>query len=118
MSKEQRAGGNLPLHALLSGAVRFVYETVIDPMRRHARRRAGARELARLDDRLLRDIGLSRSQVHAAAYGLIGPGERSPADSMRAHAQAVSRERTGHAAQEFQQSRRAPRPAQAWWGAT
>jgi hypothetical protein len=34
-----------------------------DPMRRRARQRLGAQQLARLDDHLLRDIGLTRSQV-------------------------------------------------------
>jgi Domain of unknown function (DUF1127) len=46
-----------------------------DPMRRRARQRLGAQQLARLDDHLLRDIGLTRSQVHAAAYGLLELGE-------------------------------------------
>jgi hypothetical protein len=40
--------------------------------------RAGARQLAQLDERLLRDIGLTRSQVHAAAYGLLRLREPSP----------------------------------------
>jgi uncharacterized protein YjiS (DUF1127 family) len=84
MSTEERVGGNRPLSALLTGPVRLVYETVIDPMRRRARRRPGKRTLAQLDDRLLRDIGLTRSQVHAAAYGLLRLGEDSPAGSMRA----------------------------------
>jgi len=84
MSTEECAGGNRPLTALLTGPARLVYEKVIDPMRRRARRRAGERRLARLDDRLLRDIGLTRSQVHAAAYGLLRLGEHSPAGSTRA----------------------------------
>jgi uncharacterized protein YjiS (DUF1127 family) len=63
---------------------RRVRDRVIDPARRRARSRAGEGELARLDDRLLHDIGLMRSQVHAAAYGRVGPGALSRADSMRA----------------------------------
>jgi uncharacterized protein YjiS (DUF1127 family) len=35
------------------------------------RARAGEREMMALDDRLLRDIGLKRSEIHAAAYGLL-----------------------------------------------
>ncbi|MGH6896208.1 MAG: DUF1127 domain-containing protein [Geminicoccaceae bacterium] len=84
MSTEERAGGNRPLTAVLTGPARLVYDMVIDAMRRRARRRAGARRLAQLDDRLLRDIGLTRSDVHAAAYGLLRLGEHSPAGSMRA----------------------------------
>jgi uncharacterized protein YjiS (DUF1127 family) len=84
MSDEQRAGDKRLLTALLGGPVRLIHEKVIDPVRRRARRRAGAWELARLDDRLLRDIGLTRSQVHAAAFGPVGPSGHSPADSPRA----------------------------------
>ena len=61
---------------------------MIDPMRRRARRRLGAQQLAELDDHLLRDIGLTRSQASAAAYGLLrlrepSPRHRSPAASGR-----------------------------------
>jgi uncharacterized protein DUF1127 len=38
------------------------------------RRRAGEQALMQLDDHLLRDIGLTRSQVHAAAHGVLGLG--------------------------------------------
>jgi uncharacterized protein YjiS (DUF1127 family) len=68
MSKQQRVRDNRRLTTPLSGPVRLIYETVIDPMRRQACRQARAQELAQLDDRLLRDIGLTRSEIHAAAY--------------------------------------------------
>jgi uncharacterized protein YjiS (DUF1127 family) len=84
MSDRHRAGGRSRLSALLAGLACFVRDRVVDPMRRGARSRAGERELARLDDRLLRDIGLMRSQVHAAAYGRVRPGVLSRADFMRA----------------------------------
>jgi uncharacterized protein YjiS (DUF1127 family) len=84
MSNQHCTGGNRPLHALLAGLRHLVHDHVIDPLRRRARSRAGERELARLDDRLLRDIGLTRAQVHAAAYGRVGPGVLSRADTMRA----------------------------------
>ena len=84
MSDQHRVGGRSRLSALLAGLACLVRDRVVDPMRRGARSRAGERELARLDDRLLRDIGLMRSQVHAAAYGRVGPGVLSRADSMRA----------------------------------
>jgi uncharacterized protein YjiS (DUF1127 family) len=84
MSDRHCVGGRSRLSALLSGLARLVRDRVVDPMRRRTRSRAGERELARLDDRLLRDIGLMRSQVHAAAYGRVGPGVLSRADSPRA----------------------------------
>jgi uncharacterized protein YjiS (DUF1127 family) len=72
MSNLQCVSGAKPLTVLLSAPVRFVYATMIDPVRGRVRGRAGVRELARLDDHLLRDIGLTRAQVHAAAFGPIG----------------------------------------------
>jgi uncharacterized protein YjiS (DUF1127 family) len=83
MRNLQYVSGNKTLTARFSGPVRLVYETVIDPVRRYARWRAGARELARLDDRLLRDIGLSRAQVLAAAFGPVGASGHSRADFMQ-----------------------------------
>ena len=69
MRKLHCVSGDRPLTALLNGLVRLVYEAVIAPMRRRARRRADARELACLADHLLRDIGMTRAQVLAAAFG-------------------------------------------------
>jgi uncharacterized protein YjiS (DUF1127 family) len=71
MSNEHCVGGNRPLYALLAGLADLVHDHMIDPMRRRARARTGEREMARLDDHLLRDIGLTRSEIHAAAYGLL-----------------------------------------------
>jgi uncharacterized protein YjiS (DUF1127 family) len=42
-------------------------------VRRRLRSRAGERALMELDDHALRDIGLTRSKIHAAAYGLLDP---------------------------------------------
>ena len=84
MSKLHCVSGDRPLTALLNGLVRLVYEAVIAPMRRRARRRADARELARLADHLLRDIGMTRAQVLAAAFGPVGPDRHFRADSVRA----------------------------------
>jgi uncharacterized protein YjiS (DUF1127 family) len=82
MSNRQRA--NRPLRAFIAELAQLVHDKMIDPMRRHALSRGGERELARLDDRMLRDIGLTRSQVHAAAFGLIRLGEQSRVRSSRA----------------------------------
>jgi uncharacterized protein YjiS (DUF1127 family) len=79
MSMEQRARGKRSLVAQLIGPARRVCGQMIDALRRRARRRTGARQLAQLDDHLLRDIGLTRWQVHAAAHGLLRPSEPSRA---------------------------------------
>jgi uncharacterized protein YjiS (DUF1127 family) len=42
-------------------------------VQRRLRSRAGERRLMELDDHALRDIGLTRSKIHAAAYGLLEP---------------------------------------------
>jgi uncharacterized protein YjiS (DUF1127 family) len=84
MGNQQRTGGKRPLNALFAGLAHFIHHKVTDPARRRARSRAGERELARLDDRLLRDIGLTRSQVLAAGYGPLRPGEGSSAETLRA----------------------------------
>jgi uncharacterized protein YjiS (DUF1127 family) len=77
VTNRHRAGGERRLNTLLAGLVQRVHDGVIDPVRRHARRHAGERELARLDDRVLRDIGLTRPQIRAAACGVIELGRRA-----------------------------------------
>ena len=78
MSMEKRASDNRPLLALLIDPARRLWGKTSDPMRRRARRRLGAQQLAELDDHLLRDIGLTRLQASAAAYGLLRLREPSP----------------------------------------
>jgi uncharacterized protein YjiS (DUF1127 family) len=46
---------------------RIAFESMV----RRLRCRAAERELRQLDDRTLRDIGLTRGEIHAAAYGLL-----------------------------------------------
>jgi uncharacterized protein YjiS (DUF1127 family) len=82
------------LDAFLAGLARVIRSKVIDPVRRGACSRAGKEKLARLDDRMLRDIGLTRSQVHAAAYGLIRLGEPSRAGCPKHPALASGVDRT------------------------
>jgi uncharacterized protein YjiS (DUF1127 family) len=84
MSMEERAGGKGSLMARLIEPARRVCPKMIDAIRRRARRRIGAQQLAQLDDRLLRDIGLTCSQVHAAAYGLLRLGVPSRASHIGA----------------------------------
>jgi uncharacterized protein YjiS (DUF1127 family) len=67
MGMEKRASDNRPLLALLIGPARRFCERMID----RRRRRIGAQQLAELNDHLLCDIGLTRSQAYAAAYGLL-----------------------------------------------
>jgi uncharacterized protein YjiS (DUF1127 family) len=81
---EQHARGNRSLMPRLIQSVRGVYARIIDVTRRAVRRRTGARQLAQLDERLLRDIGLTRTQAHAAAYGLLRLGEPAPASHVGA----------------------------------
>ena len=83
MSMEQRARDNRPLVALLIGPARRLCGKMIDPMRRRARRRIGAQQLAQLDDHLLRDIGLTRSQAHAAALRTAEATRAFPCESHR-----------------------------------
>jgi uncharacterized protein YjiS (DUF1127 family) len=79
MSNQPGASLKQPLSStVLHSPVRLIYETVIDPVRRRARGRADAWQLARLDDHLLRDIGLTRAQVLAAAFGPAGPDRHLP----------------------------------------
>jgi uncharacterized protein YjiS (DUF1127 family) len=74
MISQWGADGNRPLSALFIGLAHLVYDHVLDSVRRQARWRAGEQELARLDDRTLWDIGLTRPEIHAAAYGLLSGG--------------------------------------------
>jgi hypothetical protein len=77
MSNQPGASRKRPLsNVFLHSPVRFVYETVIDPMRRRARGRADAWQLARLDDHLLRDY---RPGPSAGSCGRIRPDRAGPA---------------------------------------
>jgi len=49
----------------------LVQAGMIDAIRRRIRRHAGEQAMMQLDDHLLRDIGLTRLQVDAAAHGLL-----------------------------------------------
>jgi uncharacterized protein YjiS (DUF1127 family) len=102
------AGGNRPLDALIAGLAHLVYDHAIDSMRRQARWRAGKLELGRLNDHTLRDIGLTRSEIQAAACGLLRLGDRArgsasqeaanhqPAPTKPAEVTALVRELSDH----------------------
>lgn len=70
MNDEQRRGGIPLLTGSLVGLARLVHGGVIAPAKRHICRRACKRALMQMDDHLLRDIGLTRSEVDAIAHGL------------------------------------------------
>lgn len=63
------------LHGALSGAaaglVRHVRDQWIEPARRARQRRADLKVLLGLNERTLDDIGLRRSELHAASLGMI-----------------------------------------------
>lgn len=79
MTTKERAGGERPLIALLTRPARRIGAKIAS-LRRGVRRSAGARELAQLDERLLRDIGLTRFEARAAACGLVRLPEPAPVD--------------------------------------
>ncbi|MCP5153185.1 MAG: DUF1127 domain-containing protein [Ectothiorhodospiraceae bacterium] len=68
-------GGTLALstaiYHLIDGIGRAVHR-LVGGWRRWRAERAAARHLARLDDHLLRDIGLDRGQIGAAVAGSVG----------------------------------------------
>lgn len=63
------------LHQMVSGAAaslaRLVRDHWIEPAKRARRRRADLKALLSLDERTLADIGLRRSDLHAASLGLV-----------------------------------------------
>ncbi len=96
MSTQQQVHDNRPLSALFAGLARLVYDRVIDSVRHQGWRRARTQELAQLDDRLLRDIGLTRPEIHAAVYGPLSSDRASPSASRDAKAAALVRELSDH----------------------
>jgi uncharacterized protein YjiS (DUF1127 family) len=55
---------------LLAAAAKRAWTLVTAPVRSYVQREAVYRELSELDDRMLADIGLNRSDVYAVANGL------------------------------------------------
>jgi uncharacterized protein YjiS (DUF1127 family) len=58
-----------------SGAVLRVFNDLWDTIARYLVRRAAIATLRELDDRALRDIGITRSQIRSAVDGFIVPGQ-------------------------------------------
>jgi uncharacterized protein YjiS (DUF1127 family) len=57
--------------ARTSGAFLRLFNDGCDAIARHLFRRAAVKSLHELDDRALRDLGISRTQIEAAVSGLI-----------------------------------------------
>ena len=55
---------------VLAAAAKRAWNTVTGPVRSYVQRDAIYRELSELDDRMLADIGLNRTDVYAVANGL------------------------------------------------
>jgi uncharacterized protein YjiS (DUF1127 family) len=58
-------------------AFSWLFSAGWDGIARYFVRRAAIARLRELDDRVLRDIGLERSQIETAVYGLITPSEQA-----------------------------------------
>jgi uncharacterized protein YjiS (DUF1127 family) len=71
MNDGQHTNGIRPPAGPFAGLARLLRRGVIAPMRRRICRRACERALMRLDDHLLRDIGLTRSDAEAITHGLL-----------------------------------------------
>jgi uncharacterized protein YjiS (DUF1127 family) len=63
---------------------------MIDSILRRVRRRVAEQAIMQLDDHLLRDIGLTRAQLHAAARGNLSPDAPPEKDPSSAGAQRPS----------------------------
>ncbi|HUA55827.1 MAG TPA: DUF1127 domain-containing protein [Candidatus Sulfotelmatobacter sp.] len=57
----------------LARTARQTWQAITSPVRGYLQRQAIYRELSDLDDRMLADIGLNRSEVYAVANGIRRP---------------------------------------------
>ena len=62
-----------------------VVRSVIQAIIRGHRRRVAIRELAALDDRTLRDIGLHRGQIHTVVNTLLNPAPTLSGEPVATH---------------------------------
>src|SRR5579872_1666314 len=65
--------GALSATPSLARAARRTWSAITSPVRGYLQRQAIYRELSDLDDRMLADIGLNRSEVYAVASGIRRP---------------------------------------------
>jgi hypothetical protein len=93
MSNGERTSWNWPQAALAMRLARFVYDRVAAPARFGAR--GNARALLEVNEHLLRDIGLTRMQVRAAAEGLTSLPKEPSRDSARKPSMSVQSRAVG-----------------------
>jgi uncharacterized protein YjiS (DUF1127 family) len=75
----------------LADRVRQASQRLLESVRHELRCRAGERALAELDDDRLADLGLTRAEIHAAAYGLLDRNARPPSSVHAVTASAMRR---------------------------
>ena len=92
---------------LLVGLAHGIHRGVIAPVNRPLQRRAREAAMMQLDEHLLRDIGLSRAQVHAAAFGWLTLPQSTQQDSR-------SQSPTPAWAQDLRRGRSAVEPRVVW----
>ena len=69
----ERSHRDSVLRRAVLGGVRFLGRALIGPVVRWERRRATIRTLSALDDRMLADIGISRTEIEQLALGRLPP---------------------------------------------
>lgn len=74
MSNHEKCLNNSVRHGHLSGVVRLVKRTILEPIIRWRKRQATIAALSSLDDRILQDIGIARGEIARVADEMIRRG--------------------------------------------